>query len=1591
MSSDPIELLVHIGPDHGHGHIIMARSSTGATASATFHSPVTPEQLGRLTALLEDEAFPTSFDAFNSPLSLRFGEHEAEKFGDDLFRRLFSGKIQALWDSSLAIAAERRSHLKLRLEFDLQQESVVPLVALPWELLFDMDRRAFPALSRSSPLLRSFSIAQPLNPSPVVRPLRVLVVLGDSSGVVSLDLKREVQILKDRLGEHRWVEMETVQPENHQELTTAIRARELHVLHYMGHGRFDHETGEGFLCFRNKDYQQIEVNGDDLAAALKDTACHLVILNACETARTEIGAAGHPFTGLAPALVLAGVPSVIAMQVSIRDSASFALTEAFYRHLLRNDPIEIALTEARIAVRSSYPRGLRWAIPVLYSRSPDSRLFVSASASPEILTGIIDASRYIEEKSRDVHGREWLLEKIDRFVAGHSCGHFVLRGDPGIGKSSVLARLVQRDGCIHHFNIRSEGVQRPEQFLENVCSQLIATYALDYAVLPPEATRSASFLNKLLSQVSAGLRDGEKVILVVDALDESDTKHLTLGANPLYLPSSLPAGIFFVLSVRRDEDFVLRIDGEQARFDLVHDSIENEGDVRAFVASWLHRPAVEAFLVERGADAPGFMAKIVEKSQGNFMYLRHILRDIESGAWRERPLKELPHGLRSYYEDHWRHLQARDERTWLTVHLPVLVALTVVREPVSLDLLASFSGLSDHRQISSVLREWAPFLHVSETQRYRLYHDSFQSFIADKGEVAGERVHLAEAHERILGSFDEIWRDLAFSAAAREAKEGLATHREILDYSFRHTVGHLYSRHKHQELLSFLDKDDYLARQAAHFKGFRQTGEDLESFILPATIEKGEWKQFVRYAAVALNLRGLAEDLADWTILRALVQGEQTELALDLVRGVSDPLRRVLARAAIASASDSATAWRMLSEMRQDWQEPLPQTSDAAELRRRTDLLSQVARHFGPELDDQWSAWIEQAGLPPDLADLVWRAAAESWLDRGDPWDQQIRKLLRRVDPQTLLQFLPQHLASLAPDSTERVRAELDGLLGTGTQASQLAWMRFLGHLSEEHAKIAVQAWESWLSDAEVSWSPTLIEAGHPLWANLPPKRLETFAASLTDPVAVAALRVCLQEDALEAIEQIQDGPEKLHWALRSLEARPPEPSHEVRGPLAGIGRYLDALRYEAAPEDLRRYLDLIGEFFPDQVSSQMDNVIWSQGGAPELLRELARNTRSEKVLSHLEDRATAYAAAVAPHLAEAFLLRAEVRIEAACRLCVLQNDLAPLEKARKRLLSREEDDLRCRLAPLLKTRDLALAVCAGIIDPRRALITRLATVGLEKLSPASLYETAGSAEALENELKGLKLLCADPRNARRLTEKASEALPDSDDRAAVFLRLGWHALAAQARPGSRWDPEAIFELIRPELVFEDHERLAILTPDIAALGAQSGGRRAIAEVQRAVERLSSLETVALPVRRQAIGRLLGLLPDIFLRLIERHRDKPKRQMDKVLARISRLPGRLEPEPAGEKPVRSPSGVGAEPALRRIWKDSSDASREEHAWHFMDALRWEGRPQAESALRLWFHVDIAPRLGEAHPTGKQRAQEVESALSLAQVLGRKTT
>lgn len=386
-----------------------------------------------------------------------------------------------------------------------------------------------------------------------------------------------------------------------------------------------------------------------------------------------------------------------------------------------------------------------------------------SNTTSSIHNNIRDFSQYIEEKSDGFVGRKFVIEKIEKFFRDNPRGYFIIKGDPGIGKTALAAQYVKQNGCVHHFNNRSVGVNRADLFLKNICSQLIASYQLNYSELPPEATQDSQFLSHILNQISQTLKPGEKIILIIDALDEIDDAESLHGANLLYLPPMLPRGVYIICTSRKI-DLRLRIDCEQIILTIDQDGQENLSDIFTYINGKLELKGIQDYINLQSLTNDGFLKHMTSKSQGNFMYLRYVIPEIENGYYKNLDFNQLPEGLKNYYEDHWRRMKFQSENDWFDFKLPIVIVLSVVKEPVSLELISKFSKVSDFRRIRSVLNEWKQFLYerriVYESEiikQWRVYHDSFREFIASKDEVDGEHVVLRVTHEIIA---DVLWQDL---------------------------------------------------------------------------------------------------------------------------------------------------------------------------------------------------------------------------------------------------------------------------------------------------------------------------------------------------------------------------------------------------------------------------------------------------------------------------------------------------------------------------------------------------------------------------------------------------------------------------------------------------------------------------------------------------------------------------------------------------------------------------------------------------------------------------------------------------------------
>ncbi len=297
---------------------------------------------------------------------------EAMRLGAKLFEALFVDKIGLLYERALERVTTQKQKLRLKLRIDAPE-----LRHLPWELLYDARfRYDFLGFSENVSITRHIPTLERNGLEKLRLPLKILVVVSSPSELPSLvNVEAEKAALKKvlrRLSFTRAIKLNFTKTATLDEIKRALK-KGIHVLHYIGHSKFDANAREGFIALENEDGSVVWCDEQTLAETLGPAGLRLAVLNSCESAAT---AGGEGFVGLAPKLVQAGIPAVVAMQYKIPDDLAVDFAGAFYRAFLRQLSIDEAVCAGRRALMTRTTLAQQhWATPVLLMRSMEAMKF----------------------------------------------------------------------------------------------------------------------------------------------------------------------------------------------------------------------------------------------------------------------------------------------------------------------------------------------------------------------------------------------------------------------------------------------------------------------------------------------------------------------------------------------------------------------------------------------------------------------------------------------------------------------------------------------------------------------------------------------------------------------------------------------------------------------------------------------------------------------------------------------------------------------------------------------------------------------------------------------------------------------------------------------------------------------------------------------------------------------------------------------------------------------------------------------------------------------------------------------------------------
>lgn len=333
------------------------------------------------------------------------GDDEMIEFGSQLFDTLFQGDVRRLYD-------EARTRQRNRL--DLVLTSMIPWIAeKPWEFAFDHGRNSFLATEEIH-FIRNVLTNVPADHIALTDgPLRILVVSAQPVGFGRLSIDQEVTVIQrgfEPLVDAGLAEIDTLARATPSQIHGRLSTGNYQIVHFIGHGVYNEERGEGSLIFVNEDGNEYPLGERSVREIFRGRGLSLVFLNSCESGR---GGRADFNKGVAQSLVSHGLPALVANQYSVLDSSATSFAQHFYWSLAQGMSLGQAAREARIAVNYLlHGEPIDWAIPVLYARDANATLCNPRKEPRRIPTTSVRASARRSTLGHKVRVGVWDMDSV---------------------------------------------------------------------------------------------------------------------------------------------------------------------------------------------------------------------------------------------------------------------------------------------------------------------------------------------------------------------------------------------------------------------------------------------------------------------------------------------------------------------------------------------------------------------------------------------------------------------------------------------------------------------------------------------------------------------------------------------------------------------------------------------------------------------------------------------------------------------------------------------------------------------------------------------------------------------------------------------------------------------------------------------------------------------------------------------------------------------------------------------------------------------------------------------------------------------------
>lgn len=331
--------------------------------------------------------------------------------GIELFKHVFQSSDDArdLWST----LRPKLNDTRIEIITEIREAT-----SIPWELL--RDPRTDEPLALNA---RTF-IRAPINPvrrrsSPSKREgekIRILLVICRPKAAEDVPFRSVASRIVKSLSEeaHEIVQLDVLRPPTFEQLGKTLRQAKAkgepyHVVHFDGHGVYDHTNKRGYVIFENpgirSNFQYVD--GGELGNLLFNNDVTTLVLNACQSAMAEapttplsasesdeVGEQVRAFGSLAQEVMDKGVAGIVAMRYILYVETAKRFVADLYAALAQGQSLGEAVTFGRKQLATNPQREIAykpinlqdWCVPIVYESSTIELFPRRTSASPPRIT-----------------------------------------------------------------------------------------------------------------------------------------------------------------------------------------------------------------------------------------------------------------------------------------------------------------------------------------------------------------------------------------------------------------------------------------------------------------------------------------------------------------------------------------------------------------------------------------------------------------------------------------------------------------------------------------------------------------------------------------------------------------------------------------------------------------------------------------------------------------------------------------------------------------------------------------------------------------------------------------------------------------------------------------------------------------------------------------------------------------------------------------------------------------------------------------------------------------------------------------------------